>query len=503
MPRYHCRFTPRCVLSLLACLLLLTGCSSGVVSTNQVLSSTAPTATATSAPTATPKDIPAPSSTAVPPTSTAPAPAPTATATPRPPLASPSVATGSAAPTTVAEQVLKDVVQQADDAQQRAFITQDPTPMRATATATYYAEMVQANLDLAASGATAITLVTLEWGPIVRQGTTSAQVTTFETWRTNYADGSTDQARERNVYTLVRESGTWKIQADDHPDSTAGQPGQSGTGGGAAPLPSTPLGPGQSSNWAGYAAANGDYTAISSTWTVPQVTAGSTSGADATWVGIGGERSHDLIQAGTEATVANGRVRYSAWIEMLPQVARTVPLTVRPGDRVNVAVAQQTDGTWLISFDNQTTGQQFQETELYTSSHSSAEWIEEAPSSQRGILPLDNFGTVRFEAARAVVDGQTVSIAQAKSSPLTLVDRLGHPLATPSPLGADGSSFSVTRAAVAAAPAISPSAAGMDEVEPGGIGTGLVPLIRLGSGVDALGIGGLVNALATLAHRAQ
>jgi hypothetical protein len=44
---------------------------------------------------------------------------------------------------------------------------------------------------------------------------------------------------------------------------------------------------------------------------------------------------------------------------------------------------------------------------------------------------------------------------------------------------------------------------GTDEVEPEGIGAGHVPLVRLGAGVEALNIGGLVNALAALAHRAQ
>lgn len=40
---------------------------------------------------------------------------------------------------------------------------------------------------------------------------------------------------------------------------------------------------------------------------------------------------------------------------------------------------------------------------------------------------------------------------------------------------------------------------GTDEVGPGGIGPGHVPLVRLGHGVEALSIGGLVNALAALA----
>ncbi len=44
---------------------------------------------------------------------------------------------------------------------------------------------------------------------------------------------------------------------------------------------------------------------------------------------------------------------------------------------------------------------------------------------------------------------------------------------------------------------------GTDEVEPEGIGAGHVPLVRFGNGVDALSIGGMVNALAARAQRAQ
>ncbi len=156
--------------------------------------------------------------------------------------------------------------------------------MQATATAAYYAELVQANQALAAGGMTTIAIVTLEWGPLVQQGATGAQVTTFETRRTTYSEGSTDQARDRNVYALVHKGGVRKIQSDDQPDASASQPGQGapGSGGaGKAPLPVTPFGPGQSSNWAGDAASGGNFTAISGTWTVPQVAATSAAGADA------------------------------------------------------------------------------------------------------------------------------------------------------------------------------------------------------------------------------
>ena len=44
---------------------------------------------------------------------------------------------------------------------------------------------------------------------------------------------------------------------------------------------------------------------------------------------------------------------------------------------------------------------------------------------------------------------------------------------------------------------------GTEHVGPESVGTGHVPLLRLGEGVEGLSVGGLVNALAALAHRAQ
>src|SRR5579862_7331722 len=55
-----------------------------------------------------------------------------------------------------------------------------------------------------------------------------------------------------------------------------------------------------SRNWAGYAAGGGSFTGVTATWTIPQ---SSGSGVDATWVGIGGLQTRDLIQAGTQGTV--------------------------------------------------------------------------------------------------------------------------------------------------------------------------------------------------------
>jgi hypothetical protein len=213
-----------------------------------------------------------------------------------------------------------------------------------------------------------------------------------------------------------------------------------------------PAGRGASRNWSGYAAADGEFTGVSGSWTVPQTETSATSfGSSAAWVGIGGVRSRDLIQAGTSTTVSGaGRVQYQAWIEMLPGRPQTVPLAVKPGDAITTSIVEQAPDEWLITIKNDTTGKSYSGVEQYSSSHSSAEWVQEAPSAGRRVLPLDNFGTVGFTGS-TVKDGQTVTIGQSGAEPITMIDARGQALATPSSLSADGASFSVSRTANAAA----------------------------------------------------
>jgi hypothetical protein len=234
-----------------------------------------------------------------------------------------------------------------------------------------------------------------------------------------------------------------------------------------------------SRNWAGYVAAGGSFTGVSGTWTVP---AGSGNGAAATWVGIGGSKSEDLIQAGTEeAAGRNGAVEHDAWIEMLPAVSQPVNLAVKAGDSVTVSLNQVSAGQWQITIKNNTSGQQYQSTQQYASSLSSAEWIEEAPSSRRGELPLDNFGSVAFSGASTVENGATVSVAQAGGQAITMVSA-NRTLATPSTLGADGASFSVAyNGGATTSPAPNPVATEPFPVIPPGFGPrpyGRIPFAR-------------------------
>jgi hypothetical protein len=106
---------------------------------------------------------------------------------------------------------------------------------------------------------------------------------------------------------------------------------------------------------------------------------------------------------------------------------------------------QQSGDTWLIGFANLTSGQTLQRTVQYSSSLSSAEWIEEAPSTRRRVLPLSQFGSLTFSTASAVKDGQSLTIADLGARAISLVDDVGRALAVPSPLGPDGASFTVSR----------------------------------------------------------
>ena len=393
-----------------------------------------------------------------------PVPPPQATATLRPVAA--AALTPGATPLASSDPVVAAVhavIQKADQEQADAFTKSDPTIMKDTATSSYYNQLVQTNSDMASNGVAAIALVGIDWGQVALTNSTTARASDFETWQTTYSDGSSDQARELNTYVLVQQQGTWLIQSNDHPNSTpstngaspASRPPASVAPGSptAAPTTAVPPASGASSsgNWAGYAASSGNFTAVTGTWIVPQVMSAGSFGTDATWVGIGGTNTRDLIQAGTEETTdGSGNVQWDGWIETLPKASQPVEFAVHPGDSVTVSITQHgAPNQWLIQMKNNTTTETYQTTVQYQSTLSSAEWIEEAPSGGgRGgrVLPLDNFGTVRFSGGTAVQNSKTVTIAQSGAQPITLSDPNGNPLVIPSVLSADGQGFTVTRA---------------------------------------------------------
>ena len=228
-----------------------------------------------------------------------------------------------------------------------------------------------------------------------------------------------------------------------------------------------------SSNWAGYAVTGTTFSTISGSWTQPTANCTSTAAdttASAFWIGLGGDSdtSSSLEQTGTEADcLANGRVRYSAWYELVPKASVKATQKVSAGHKISASVT--VSGTSVtLKLSDVTTHATFTKTlKMAAPDVSSAEWIAEAPSALTpggtSVLPLTDFGTVRFSKATAVsTSGHvgTISDAAWSASRIELESRggaggpgpfspfaaydAGSTKAVPSGLSAAGDAFSVT-----------------------------------------------------------
>ncbi|MBX4192527.1 hypothetical protein KW798_03520 [Candidatus Parcubacteria bacterium] len=202
-------------------------------------------------------------------------------------------------------------------------------------------------------------------------------------------------------------------------------------------------------NWAGYIAEDKKYTEVSGRWNVPKVTGtgGSAVAADATWVGIGGAKEENLIQAGTHAVIEGNDVRYEAWYELIPGDSWIVPVEVHAGDDVSVDIAHLEEDKWQVTLTNNTTGDSYTNKVSHESEFTSAEWIEEMASSARGgfFIPLAEFAGTDFTESKATVDGVQKNLKDLGAKPVTMENYSGDVLATPSVLAQDGESFRVTR----------------------------------------------------------
>jgi len=236
-----------------------------------------------------------------------------------------------------------------------------------------------------------------------------------------------------------------------------------------------------SSNWAGYAVSSSDpaapvsYTSVSGSWVQPAATCAAGSPAySAFWVGLGGlaDESQALEQIGTESNcTADGRATYAVWYELVPASSVPVKLKLFAGNRVSASVT--VSGTQVtVTLKNLTRKTSFtKRLAMSAPDVSSAEWIAEAPSAcfSSGAcqtLPLADFGTVAYGAAKATAAGHTGTISDPAWG-ATAIALQGTPTgafgrrfgqmvatagATPGDLSADGTSFSVAWAESAADP---------------------------------------------------
>ncbi|MHB1854596.1 MAG: G1 family glutamic endopeptidase [Acidimicrobiales bacterium] len=189
---------------------------------------------------------------------------------------------------------------------------------------------------------------------------------------------------------------------------------------------------GTSSNWSGYAAIDGHYTAIAGTFQVPSLGSAQSGSYMGEWVGIDGWGSSTVIQAGIDEqpNPANPQEFFiQPWWEVFPAAANPITtMTVAPGDSITVSIGQVTSGIWSITMTDTTTGQTFQIDPAYNGLGASAEWIVEAPGIPT--YPLAAYTTTGFSQLQlAGTEGALAEIAMVQN---------GVQVSTPSALNARG-----------------------------------------------------------------
>lgn len=221
---------------------------------------------------------------------------------------------------------------------------------------------------------------------------------------------------------------------------------------------------GFSSNWSGFIAATNlkspethSVEVVSGSWVVPKVRPTPDNSFSSIWVGMDGEFSNTVEQIGTEQDfdTVQGPI-YFAWYELFPAFpviitiifqGQEVLFPVNPGDLMGAEVAYVGNDLFNLTIMNFTFG-------IYTTievkvpgvKRNSAEWIVEAPSSNTGVLPLADFGKVRWTHCTAKIEGDLGSINDDdwKHERLDMIANDGTPKALTSRLKKDGEAFVVT-----------------------------------------------------------
>ena len=218
----------------------------------------------------------------------------------------------------------------------------------------------------------------------------------------------------------------------------------------------------QSTNWYGYnqgtlEQGNKLFNSVSGDWTVPTATQHTSGKAESssTWIGIGGGcvdancnvGDNTLIQTGTEQDVdASGKASYSAWWEVIPAPGLTISnFAVSPGDHMSSTIAETVPNSnvWKITLKDVTKNETFTTTVPYTSTHATAEWIQETPivigTDGTGLADLPNLSTNVFSAAKT--NGAPAGLKS--SEEIQLIDSNNRVIGAPSAPNSTADGFSL------------------------------------------------------------
>ena len=203
-------------------------------------------------------------------------------------------------------------------------------------------------------------------------------------------------------------------------------------------------------NWSGYAVTatkRGAFTRVSAKWTTPRVKCNREDQITSEWVGIDGDGTVTVEQAGTIGWCFRAKPIYFTWFEMYPNPEVEIGTSLRPGDKITASVTRTGKHYRLRVVDATHRSASFTRTAscaLLTCVDRSAEWISERSAFAVGVAPLVNYNRWNVTAASVTINGHTGSITSAKSvQKLTMVDATRqYALSTPSGLRNKGHAFS-------------------------------------------------------------
>jgi len=185
----------------------------------------------------------------------------------------------------------------------------------------------------------------------------------------------------------------------------------------------------ESTNWSGYVGTGGTgaFSSVSASWTQPTATCSSSRRRSsdqyaAFWVGLDGFSSDSVEQTGSDSDCVGRTPSYYGWYEMYPANPVYFSNPVAPGDQMSASVTFSGTETYTLVLKDSTQGW----TQTITANEpgldrSSAEVITEAPSSNTGVLPLADFGTVSYTGATA----NGTSLASLSPTEIIMVDNSG------------------------------------------------------------------------------
>ncbi len=183
-------------------------------------------------------------------------------------------------------------------------------------------------------------------------------------------------------------------------------------------------------NWSGYVASaprsttgTRYFTSVTGSWTVPVAHCRGVKepSSSTVWVGLGGYRSHDQQEVGTDSNCnASGRPVYYAWFELVPylsyQAFPQITDKVAAGDAMTGLVRVISPAEIELRLRDRTRGWTFMRKIAYSSQDTStAEWVVEAPADCVGYFcheaNLANFGKVEMTSISAKAHGKAGTLA--------------------------------------------------------------------------------------------